>query len=103
MVNVSDGTIRIVTEHVAGRQYFGMSWSEKGILASRFDDLSRDIVLIEPETGAERVIIGSGADERDPLWVQDGGGFFYASDRTGIFNIYYHDLADTLDLMVTNC
>jgi Tol biopolymer transport system component len=103
MVAVDDGSERVVTDHIAGRQYFGMSWGERGILASRFDDLSRDIVLIDPETGAEQVVIGSGADERDPFWTKDGGGFFYSSDRTGIFNIYYHDMNGAPDLRITDC
>ncbi|MCK7469421.1 MAG: hypothetical protein MZU95_00465 [Desulfomicrobium escambiense] len=41
------------------------------------------------ETGVETESFSTDADERDPRW-SDGAGFFYASDRTGIFNIYYH-------------
>lgn len=87
---------------VPGRQYFGLSWGERGILASRFDGVSRDIVLIDPDSGEEHTLRGSDADERDPAWAGDGGSFFYASDRTGIFNIYYHDIDRGTDMMVTN-
>ena len=38
------------------------------------------------------VIINTRADERDAVWLP-GGGIVYASDRTGIFNIYALDLA----------
>jgi outer membrane protein assembly factor BamA len=47
-------------------------------------------------------MIATGADERDPRWGSDGGGFFYSSDRTGVFNVYYRDLRDGTDLMVTD-
>ncbi len=92
----------VVTGTVPGRQYFGLSWGGRGILASRFDDLSRDIVLIDPVSGDELPLIESDADERDPAWDGDGVGFFYASDRTGVFNIYYHDIDRGTDMMVTN-
>ena len=40
-----------------------------------------------------RAVVHSEADERDPVWLPDGSGFVFSSDRTGIFNLYTHDLA----------
>ena len=40
-----------------------------------------------------RSVVHSEADERDPVWLPDGSGFVFSSDRTGIFNLYTHDLA----------
>ncbi|MFC1526619.1 hypothetical protein ACFL6X_07415 [Candidatus Latescibacterota bacterium] len=37
-----------------------------------------------------QVVLGSGADERDPCWLPDGSGFVFASDQTGIFNLYLY-------------
>jgi hypothetical protein len=85
------------------REYMGLSWGAGGLLATRFEGSSRDIVLIDPGTGAEEPIVATNADERDPCWSADGAGFFYASDRTGIFNIYYHEMGGGADFMVTNC
>ncbi len=102
IVDAESGRSAVITEEVHGRQYFGLSWGEGGILASRFDGLSRDIVLIDPASGDETALIAGFADERDPEWTDDGSGFFYASDRTGIFNIYYHDLEREVDMMITN-
>jgi hypothetical protein len=48
------------------------------------------------------VLIDTDADERDPCWSADGKGFFYSSDRTGIFNVYYRETASSEDLMVTD-
>ncbi|MCK4236062.1 MAG: PD40 domain-containing protein, partial [Candidatus Krumholzibacteria bacterium] len=102
ILNVDGKGKRYVTSLVPGRQYFGLSWGKKGILASKFDGSSRDIELVDPESGTERVLISSPADERDPCWDEEGAGFLYSSDRTGIFNIYYRSLVDSLDLMVTH-
>jgi hypothetical protein len=103
VVDGESGSHTLLTSAVKGREYYRLSWGKSGILANRFDGVSRDIVLIDPATGSETAVIATPADERDPSWDEDNLGFFYASDRTGIFNIYYHHLGDTLDLMVTNC
>lgn len=104
-VDPGSGAIRILTTEAAGHQYFGLSWGSEGILACRFDGGSRDIVLVDPDSGDERFLVSGPADERDPRWAEDGMGFFYSSDRTGIFNIYYHSFgvgAGSTDSMITN-
>lgn len=101
-MHLDAGELRMLTPDVPCRRYSGLSWSEKGILASRFDGTSRDIVLVSPETMDETVLINTNADERDPRWSAGGRGFFYSSDRTGIFNVYYRELGTGSDLMVTD-
>ncbi len=102
LLDPESGRHRFIGGHAAGRKYFGLSWGSGGILASCFEGSSRDIVLIDPRTGNESVIVSTGADERDPSWSSDGSGFFYSSDRTGIFNLYFRNLADSTDLVCTN-
>ncbi|MBN1163291.1 MAG: PD40 domain-containing protein [Candidatus Krumholzibacteriota bacterium] len=102
LVNTGDGKHVYLTDPVPGRRYYGLCWGEKGILASRFDGLSRHIVLIDPASGREEPLICSLSDERDPCWDGAGEGLFYASDRTGIFNIHYRDLRSGDDFMITN-
>jgi len=102
VIDLSSGEIRHLSPVKYGRQIFGLSWGHGGILASVFDDASRDILLVDPATGMERVMIGGLADERDAVWSKEGGGFLYSSDRTGVFNVYYHDLGSGRELMVTN-
>jgi hypothetical protein len=103
IVDPADGSSRFVTPAESAREYMGLSWGAAGILATRFEGRSRDIVLIDPASGVETEILATEADERDPSWGADGTGFFYASDRTGIFNVYYHRINGSGDLMVTNC
>lgn len=102
VIDASNGGLRYVTPVGEGRQIFGLSWSSGGILASVFDATSRDILLIDPITGEEKVLLGSLADERDAVWSKDGNGFFYSSDRTGVFNIYQHGLATGKEIMITS-
>ena len=47
-------------------------------------------------------LLRSTADERDPVWLPDGSGFLYSSDRTGVFNLYTFDLATGRQSRVTN-
>jgi len=47
-------------------------------------------------------LLRSAADERDPVWLPDGSGFVYSSDRTGIFNLYAFDLASGGQKQITN-
>ena len=42
------------------------------------------------DTSGFTLLLASNADERDPYWLADGSGFVFASDRTGIFNIYQY-------------
>lgn len=102
LVDAQSGKARDLNEPIPDRQYFGMSWGERGIIVSSFMGTSRDIILIDPETGDERLILSSDADERDPCWDSEGAGFFYASDRTGTFNIYHLSVDSEIGLMVTN-
>jgi len=103
VVDAGTGNHTCITPPASGREYMGLSWGVGGLLATRFDGSSRDIVRIDPGTGAEEILVATAADERDPCWNAAGSGFFYASDRTGIFNIFYHGMDGDNDLMVTNC
>ena len=38
-----------------------------------------------------KLLLGAAHDERDPWFLPDGSGILYASDRTGVFNIYKLD------------
>jgi hypothetical protein len=54
------------------------------------------------DTSGFRLVLASDDDERDPYWLPDGSGFLFASDPTGIFNIYRYDLADSSVSQLTN-
>ena len=102
LVDAATGAHTMATPAVAGREYTVLSWGPRGILAARFDGRSRDIALLDPATGEETILVGGIADERDPRWDDTGEGFFYASDRTGVFNVYHRALGDAADEQITN-
>lgn len=102
LVDARTGAHTFATPAALGREYSVLSWGTRGILAARFEGQSRDIVLIDPATGSETALLDGPADERDPRWDDTGEGFFYASDRTGIFNVYHRSLGDTIDVQITN-
>ncbi|MBS11186.1 MAG: hypothetical protein CME19_06255 [Gemmatimonadetes bacterium] len=47
-------------------------------------------------------IVATPADERDAIWLPDGSGIVYSSDRTGVFNIYTRDLETGEERQITN-
>ena len=56
----------------------------------------------DPDSSGFRAVLASRADERDPYWLPDGSGFVFASDRTGIFNLYQYDLESGAVEQLTN-
>jgi len=49
-----------------------------------------------------KVILNSTADEREPVWLPDGNGILFTSNRTGIYNIYSYDFATGRHQQITN-
>ena len=46
------------------------------------------VAFAHPDSSGFRALVNSPADERDPYWLPDGSGFVFASDQSGVFNIY---------------
>lgn len=62
----------------------------------------RDIVVLDLATGDATELSHDRAIEGDPTWSPDGAYLFFSSDRTGIYNIYAHELATGALWQVTN-
>lgn len=60
----------------------------KSILFSFYAGSSRDIGLVGADGSGFRAVLSGAHDERDPEWSPDGKSFYFASDSTGIYNIY---------------
>ncbi|MDM7926202.1 MAG: hypothetical protein QUS35_09315 [bacterium] len=94
---------RPVTTFSNGEQIFDPRWMAGEIVFSTASPRSgRDIAAVDTASGALRTLIASDADERDPNPSPDGRFLYYASDRTGIFNLYRLDLASGLSEPVSN-
>lgn len=62
---------------------------------------TRDIYRINTSGGNYEEVISTRADERNPVIDKDGN-LIYASDETGIFNIYHYDFATQKKTQLTN-
>ncbi len=82
--------IQQLTHFTDGRQIFHPRWApdDSYIIFDTSTDFCRDIARI-PATGGElEFILNARYDERYPVFSGDSEEIFYASDETGIFNIY---------------
>jgi Tol biopolymer transport system component len=111
----SDGTVNIgvadslgkdvrrVTDFANGEQVFTPVWSPDGSkIAFGYCDGDKQSVAMIDEDGSNFRVLVSGPDARDPSFSRDGKSLFYASDETGIYNIYELDLGTGARHQVTN-
>jgi hypothetical protein len=86
-------------------QAFTPAWSPDGsrvaFTAWRSGGL-RDIVVVEVATGAARDLTTDRALDGDPVWSPDGRWLYFTSDRTGIFNVFAHEIATGMLYQVTD-
>jgi hypothetical protein len=62
----------------------------------------RDILVADVATGKTRELMRDRSLDMQPVWSSDGRTIFFSSDRTGIFNVYAHDVETGVERMVTN-
>lgn len=62
----------------------------------------RDILIVDLATGAITELARDRAADVQPVYDPHGRYLYYASDRTGIFNLYAHELATGTTYQVTN-
>ncbi len=62
----------------------------------------RDLFLLDRESGALRQLTDDGALDLDPTFTPDGDAVIFASDRSGVFNLYRLDLASGETVQLTN-
>jgi len=119
VINANGTGLRYLTSTHDGTQFYRPSFSPdcSSIVFGLYrQNLDRDIALIDAGVSSYRykwevadstsaftdttsfakesnfrLLLGSTHDERDPWFLPDGGGIVFASDRTGVFNIYKLD------------
>ncbi|MDP2361086.1 MAG: hypothetical protein Q8O14_10075 [bacterium] len=79
-----------------GSQFFQPRWDPRGtrIVAARAWGHGRDLVELDPATGATRELLATQLDERQATFSADGRWLVYAQDEGGIFNIWRLDLEE---------
>ena len=64
------------------------------VLNSLYDaHQDRDVVILDLATHATVEVTHDRAVDGDPVWSPDGRWLYFTSNRTGITNVYAHDLA----------
>lgn len=89
------GDVQIYTPRVSrdgGRVVFGQTRPGAG----------RDIYVLDVASGVRTQLTDDDALDLDPTFTPDGSAVIFASDRTGVFNLYRRDLETGETLQITN-
>ncbi|MCH8288090.1 MAG: PD40 domain-containing protein [Candidatus Marinimicrobia bacterium] len=92
--DTASGEINELTRFDEIRQVYKLDWSPDGnrLLFETSTGNGRDIATINSDGSGFRLLVNSPADERHPVFSPDGKQIYFASDRTGIYNIYSLDV-----------
>lgn len=92
---ISKDQIKQLTTYTNGEQVYAPKWSpvNNTIVYDYSKEDSRKICEINVDTKEVTFIFSDPAiDFRSPVYSKDGASIYFASDRTGIYNIYKYDL-----------
>lgn len=86
--------IRALTGYKNGEQIFNPSWSPDGstVIFDYSVTEGREILSVPASGGPAQTLISTSDDERNGVYSPDGKSILFASDRTGIFNIYEYEI-----------
>jgi len=99
------GPPRKVVESKRYEQVYTPRWSPDGTrlaYSTWTEGGYRDIRIVEVATGTITEITHDRAIDTGPVFSPDGKKLYFSSDRTGISNVYVHDLASSALRQVTN-
>ncbi|NGP75885.1 hypothetical protein G3570_04520 [Balneolaceae bacterium YR4-1] len=105
LVDTTNGEVTQLTDYDRGQQLFTPAWNQDGsmIYFAFSDAKGREIRRLHIKSKEiETVIADPYADVRDPFIDSEGEFLYYASDRTGIFNIYRMPLQGGEPQQLTN-
>ncbi len=103
VANTDGSGVTQLTSFTQGEQVFVPVWSPDGSrIAFGFSHGRGQSVAMVDSDGQNFRIVIAGPDARDPLFSADGKRLYFSSDRTGIFNIYAHDVESEELRQVTN-
>lgn len=99
-----DQSLEPLTNYTDHRQLSTPRWSPDGnhVALSVWQDGFRDVWIYRADGTPYRRITQDAHIDRDPSWSADGRTLLFASDRTGIANIYAVDLETEALYQVTN-
>lgn len=96
LVDSSGNNFRQLTAFHNGEQTYHPNWSPDGksiVFGYSMND-GQDVARISSDSGAVEFLISGSDDARDPVYTMDSSAIIFASDRTGIFNLYRFELSN---------
>ena len=103
-VDVSGSNYRQLTHFSSGEQVYNPRWSPDGqriVFGWSMKD-GQDVAVISCDGTDLRYLNQGDDDSRHPTFSPDGTNLLFASDRTGIFNVYSMDLESGTISQLTN-
>jgi Tol biopolymer transport system component len=103
-VDSAGKNFRQLTNFRNGEQSYNPKWSPDGkMIVFGYSVKDRqDVAMVSSDSGAVAFLEAGEDDSRDPVFTPDGKSVIFASDRTGIFNLYRKDLASGSVEQLTN-
>ncbi len=105
LYNIEEKRITYITDNKHGEQVYRPQWSPTGdeIVFATSSGFNRHIVEYSLHSEDFSIIDGSDTyDARDPSYSPDGVHIYFASDKTGIFNIYRYNRINENSERITN-
>ncbi|GAB5519226.1 MAG: hypothetical protein RhofKO_14770 [Rhodothermales bacterium] len=90
LLDVASGDIRALTSHDDGTQITDPVWHPSGewVYYAQHTRHGRDLWRLRLSDGHTEPVRATAADERSPAFDAKGEHLYFASDETGIFNLY---------------
>ena len=103
LVDIDGKNYKPLTFFMNGEQIYNPKFSNDGsyIVFDYSYHHTRDIYKIDINGGTPISVIATNHDERNPCFNKNGN-LIYASDETGIFNLYSYDLSTQTKKQLTN-
>ena len=104
IMDLDSSTSKQITDYDDGLEIFSAHWSSDGKLVA-FDymtDHGRDIAVYHVSDAKIEYIDNAAHDTRNPYFSPDRHWMYFASDKTGIFNIYRKSLKTGEIELITN-
>ncbi|MBI5475096.1 MAG: PD40 domain-containing protein [Ignavibacteriae bacterium] len=104
VINPDGSGLKVITAFANGEQVYLPEWSPSGdrIVFDYSVKDGRDIAWIRPDGTDMEFLVTGDDDSRAAAFSPDGAKLYFASDRTGIFNIYTFEIATKAIAQVTN-
>ena len=117
LMRADGSSVRYLTDFTDGTELYTPRWSPDGtrLALSVAARGQRDIALFdlgrEPDESGEAAaystsdfeyLVATQGTDRDPVWSSDGREIIFASDQSGIFNLYSIDVATGQTTQITN-